>query len=114
MSNVKIYKGIICLEIASEKGPLWWPQGGRLHYTPIKIQDIKQLVQGTVSGEGRAVWAVPLEVRGKPSLVAINLPRSDIWGLKAVRLLPSDLVLPATSPTYEPWPGYALWNPNLV
>lgn len=114
MSNVKIYKGIICLEIPSENGPKWWPQGGRLHYTPIKVQDIRQLVQGTVPGEGRKIWAVPLEVQGKSSLVAINIPRSDLWALQQARLLPSDLPLPPGSPTYETWPSYALWSPDLV
>ena len=114
MSNTKVYKGILCLEIASQNGPKWWPQGGRLHYTPIKIQAVRQLMQGTVSGEGRKIWAVPLEIQGKSSLVAINLPRSDLWGLKQAGLLPVDLPLPAQSPTYETWPEYALWNPELV
>lgn len=114
MSNTKVYKGIICLEIASEKGALWWPQGGRLHYTPMKIQDIKQVVQGTVPGEARKVWAVPLEVQGKPSLVAINLPRSDVWGLKQGRPSLASLPLPEAGPEYQPWPSYALWNPELV
>lgn len=114
MSNTKVYKGILCLEVASQNGPKWWPQGGRLHYTPIKIQDVRQLMQGTVPGEGRKIWAIPLEIRGKSTLVAINIPRSDIWGLKQAGLLPSDLPLPTTSPTYEPWPNYALWNPSLV
>lgn len=114
MSNVKLYKGIVCLEIASEKGALWWPQGGRLHYTPMKIADVRQMVQGTVSGEGRRVWAVPLEINGKSSLVAVNLPRSDVWGLRQGRPSLAALPLPTATPDYQPWPSYALWNPALV
>jgi hypothetical protein len=106
-TKAKVYKDIICLEVASPEGPRWWFQTPALAYTPYHVDRIRRLVWGTLSGSARQVLAVPVQQGGKEVLVAINLPRSDIAALKRKGLVPEGYQLPTRTDTYTPWPDHA-------
>lgn len=112
MSKAKIYQGIVCLEITSPNGSQWWYQTGRLAYTPARIANMQKLIKGYVGV--RQVWAVPVQAGRTQTMVALNMPRTDVWGLKKAGLLPPDFPLPNTPPVYEPWPAYAQQHPDSV
>ncbi len=105
MSKLKIYEGIACLEIESSLGHLWWYQPGKLAYTPVEIKDIKRLVVGKTGR--RDVLAVPIQLGSQKTMVALNMPRTDVWTLKQLGLLPPNYKVPAEKPAYTPWPEYA-------
>ena len=105
MANIKVYKGVVALEMPMPDGPLWWPQGGALHYAPLTIAAITQVERRRTLPSGRVVWAVPLATGAGPVWVAINEPRSDLWGLKAAGWLPADYPLPSLFGAYSPWPS---------
>lgn len=102
MSKLKIYQGVVCLEITSPHGALWWYQPGKLAYTPAKIADIRRLQSGTIGV--KKVLAVPVQLGHQQTMVAMNLPRSDLWTLKALGMLPAWVTLPDEAPEYTPWP----------
>ena len=102
MSKMKIYKGVACLEATSPHGGRWWYQPGKLAYTPIRIDDIRRVVAGRVGL--KRVLAVPVEWGGQRTMVAINLPRTDVWTLRERGLLPASYKLPDARPVYTPWP----------
>lgn len=106
MSKLKIYKGVVCLEAPSAYGERWWYQPGKLAYTPVKITDIKRLQAGTIGL--KKVLVVPVQIGNQHTMVAINLPRSDLWTLQALGMLPSWVKLPDEAPQYTPWPDYTV------
>lgn len=112
VSKAKIYEGIVCLEMRTPDGAAWWYQGRSLAYTPARIENIRKVVQGRTGA--RTVWAVPMEDGYQQVLVAINIPRSDVWTLKRRGLLPDDFELPTPTPTYTPWPDYARKDPQRL
>lgn len=110
MSKLNVYEGIACLEVPSDHGHLWWYQGARLAFSPLRVAAVPQVV---VAQRGvRTLWAVPLELPTGITLVALNLPRTDTRALKRRGLLPPDI--PDPEGPYAPWPLYARQNPDLV
>ena len=105
MSKLKIYQGVLCLEAPSPNGHRWWYQPGKLAYTPVKIKDIRRLQSGTIGL--KKVLVVPVQMGSQQTMVAVNLPRSDLWTLQALGMLPSWITLPETPPAYAEWPEYA-------
>lgn len=103
MAKQKIYKGVACLEATAPGGDLWWYQPNNLAYAPIRIDDIKKVVAGRVGA--KRVLAVPVQWGPRRTMVALNLPRTDLWTLKERGLLPPSYKLPANEPPdYTPWP----------
>ena len=102
MSKLKIYKGVACLEATSPGGDRWWYQPGKLAYSPIRIADIKKIVAGRVGV--RKVLAVPVAWGSHRTMVALNLPRTDLWTLRDMGLLPPGYKMPNEPPQYTPWP----------
>lgn len=103
MAQQKIYKGVACLEATSPEGDRWWYQPGELAYSPVRIDDIKRVVAGRIGL--RRVLAVPVQWGSRRTLVALNLPRTDLWTLKERGLLPESYKLPSEEkPAYTEWP----------
>ncbi len=102
MNKAKVYKNIICLEVASKDGPKWWYQGGNLAYTPIHVKELIQVSSGRIKKTGREVLTTAIDIGGQPQLVAINFARSDVAALVAYGHLPKDY--PLTAIAYEPYP----------
>lgn len=112
-AKTKIYQGIVCVELRTPEGPQWWYQGAALAFSPVKVASIRRIVRGLVGR--KQVWAVPFDDGRTQALAAINLPRSDLWALKAQGLLPADFPLPSpTPPAYTPWPAAARANPGSI
>lgn len=86
----RIYEGMACLELESRDGGKWWDQGMSLGYTAVPIRHIPKVRYGMIMGEGRYVLAAFWEGQW----VAINLPRSDVFALKAKGLWPDGLAAP--------------------
>ena len=82
----KIYKGVICLEMPSRTGGIWWYQGMGLGFTPWKIEGITQIkytrLHGAGHTAGRETMVAHIPIAGVMQWVAVNLPRSDIPALK--------------------------------
>lgn len=112
MSKLKVYEGIVCLEIRSANGGQWWYQTPSLAYTPVRIKAIRRLAKGYVGV--RPVLVVPVTVGGQEMMVRVNLPRSDVWTLERLGMLPAEFPRPTEAPAYTPWPRYAQQNPELV
>ena len=104
MSKLKIYQGVLCLEAPSPNGERWWYQPGKLAYSPVKISEIRRLQSGTIGV--KKVLVVPVQVGSHQTLVAVNLPRSDLWTLKAMGMLPLWINISDEPPEYTPWPEY--------
>lgn len=102
MSKQKIYKGVACLEATAPGGERWWYQPGKLAYAPIRIDDIKRIVAGRVGV--KRVLAVPVQWGSRRTMVALNLPRTDLWALRERGLLPASYKLPEQPPAYNKWP----------
>ena len=102
MTTQKIYQGIACVEATVPGGDKWWYQPGNLSYAPILIDDIRRVVSGRIGV--KRVLAVPVQLGGRHTMVALNLPRTDLWTLKSRGLLPQNHTLPDTPPQYTPWP----------
>ena len=113
-TKAKVYKGIACLEMMSPDGGKWWYAGGSLAYAPVLISEIKRLQYGVLRVGKREVLALPLRIDGREHLVALNLPRTDIVGLKARGLWPDVLTAPHQTTAYTPWPEYAQNNPRVL
>lgn len=121
-NKMKIYKGVLCLEIASRVGAKWWYQTPGLAFTPFALSDVPNITQGRIVGTQRHIAALNLMVSGQKRLVAINLPRSDIGGMMRRGLWDDDFPHPGfniENITYTPWPEYtenktsAISLPNL-
>lgn len=102
--KVKIYQGVVCLEIASAGGGRWWYQGGGLAYTPFLASQVRHIQVGVVAGSGRQVVAVKIKKGRVSQLVAVNLVRSDVPALVALGVWPSGVAVPFAAPVYSPWP----------
>ena len=102
MTTQKIYRGVACVEATVPGGGLWWYQPGKLSYAPIRIDGIKRIVSGRIGT--KRVLAVPVEWGARRTMIALNLPRTDLWTLKERGLLPENYKLPEKPPTYTPWP----------
>ena len=102
MAQQKIYKGVACLEATAAGGEKWWYQPGNLAYAPIPIADIKRVVAGRIGV--KKVLAVPVQWGARRTMVALNLPRTDLWTLKEQGFLPQNYQLPDAPPTYTEWP----------
>lgn len=113
-TKAKVYKNIACLEICSSYGPKWWYQGGSLAYTPVLIDEIHAVRCGILKGNRKEVLVVGVTLHGKEHLVALNLPRTDIVGLKARGLFPEHLHAPHTTTHYTPWPQETKSSPHNI
>lgn len=100
MSKVKVYKGIACLEMQSKEGPRWWYQPETLAFTPIPIKMIRRLMWGRVTSTGREVLAAEMKIDRKITKVALNIPRTDVQGLKDAGLVPPGFNLPEPTTKY--------------
>lgn len=105
MSKLKIYQGVLCLEAPSPHGHRWWYQPGKLAYTPVRIKDVRRLQSGTIGL--KKVLVVPVQVGAQQTMVAVNLPRSDLWTLQTLGMLPRWIPLAEEPPDYTPWPDCA-------
>jgi len=106
VNKVKIYKGVVCLEIPSAYGGKWWYQGGTLAYTPVLAEEVYAMRHGTLRDSRRDVLVVAIKIGGEEKLVAINLPRTDIDALKRRGLWPNAMEKPYKSIHYSEWPAY--------
>ncbi|MBI1363246.1 MAG: hypothetical protein GC134_04620 [Proteobacteria bacterium] len=106
-TKAKVYKDIICLEVASPEGGKWWFQTPSLSYTPYHVDRIQRLVWGKMTGSSREVLAVPVQKGAQEVLVAVNLPRSDLAALKRRKLIPAGYPVPDRENAYTPWPDHA-------
>jgi hypothetical protein len=106
-TKAKVYKDIVCLEVASPDGGKWWFQTQALAYTPYHVDRVTRLVAGTLTGSSRSVLAVQIKQEGHDILVAINIPRTDVVALKRKKLVPSSYPLPDRVDVYTPWPDHA-------
>ena len=106
-NKVKIYEGVVCLEVYSPDGGKWWYAGGSLAFTPVLAPEIYHVRYGQIEGTRREVLAVAMKIDGKENLIAVNIPRSDIAALKKRRLWPEGLEEPYTKINYSPWPEHA-------
>jgi hypothetical protein len=102
--QTKIYKDVVCLEVTSSNGPKWWYQGYNMSYSPFPVSALKQVAQGTLRNSGRKVFTTAIDVAGTPSVVAINMQRSDVWAMIRRGLVPSNTPLPRTNPDYTQAP----------
>ena len=101
-AKFRIYRGIICLETHYQRAHLWWDQGFGLDYCPYRIDSIQKLQFGHLEGTNQPFLAVNIPGTG---LVAINLPRSDIFGLEERIKWPKGLRKPySIKPNYTNWP----------
>lgn len=100
--QTKIYKGIVCLEVVSANGTKWWYQGYSMSYSPFPLKELRQVAQGTLKKGGRKVFTTAIDIAGTPRVVAINMQRSDVWGMIKQGLIPANTPLPRTQPNYTP------------
>ena len=104
-AKFRIYQGIICLEMPSRTGHLWWDQGYQLGYTPYPAIQVDRVQYGVLHGNRRPVLAAQITTAGGRQWVAVNLPRSDVFALKQRGLWHADMVAPYNEkPNYTPWP----------
>jgi len=103
-AKTKIYKNIICLEVASSNGPKWWLQGYNVSYSPIPVSAIKQIAAGRLRQTNKHVFTTAIDIGGKATMVTINLQRSDVWAMIKKGLVPKDTKLPRTEPNYTQVP----------
>jgi len=100
-AQTKIYKDVVCLEVASSNGPKWWYQGYSMSYSPFPIKALKQVAQGTIKQGNRKVMTTAIDIGGTPHVVAINMQRSDVWAMIRRGLVPASTSLPRAEPNYS-------------
>lgn len=99
--QTKIYKDVVCLEVISSNGPKWWYQGYNMSYSPFPVNALKQVVQGRIRQGNKKVFTTAIDIGGVPSMVAINMQRSDVWALIRRGLIPASTPLPRSTPNYS-------------
>lgn len=100
-AQTKIYKDIICLEVISANGPKWWYQGYSMSYSPFPLKNIRQIAKGRLKQGNRLVYTTAIDIAGKPRVVAINMQRSDVWGMINRGLIPANTPLPRAQANYS-------------
>lgn len=104
-AKFRIYEGIVCVEMPSRTGHMWWDQGYQLGYTPLPVQRIGKIQYGVLHGNRRPVLAAHIMTGGGMQWVAVNLPRSDTFALKSRGLWSAEIEEPySEKPKYTPWP----------
>jgi len=103
-AKTKIYKDIVCLEVASSNGAKWWLQGYGMSYSPMPVNAIKQVAQGTLRGTNRKVLTTAIDIAGQATMVTINTQRSDVWAMIRRGLIAKDTPLPRENPNYTQHP----------
>lgn len=105
INKLPIYEGVACLEVWSAHGARWWYPGGALAYSPVLVEELRDLGMARVEPYGRSMLVA--HVPGLAEWVAVNLARTDVAALRRRgRWSPEFPTPPFARIAYTAWPAY--------